>query len=258
MTPVATARFGAEGLALPAGQQLAQCTTCATETTVTPHASFLALGVAPQQAYANIQQAAHAVSRTVYTSDGGFYDAVNPTTGAVGHRRLVLDQSMIMAALDNALNDNALQRYYAADPVSWAAKTYLQAETCPSTSRRCPHSAAASLRICPGCRRVRGRAAIASRRTAASGVDVQADCQELVRGGLQHLAAGDRAPAGTARSATATARASRGSDSAASTAAMSPPQISASSLACSGSRIRTATSAASAKAALDWLARRRA
>ena len=28
----------------------------------------------------------------------------NPTTGSVGHRRLVLDQSMIMAALDDALN----------------------------------------------------------------------------------------------------------------------------------------------------------
>jgi hypothetical protein len=32
---------------------------------------------------------------------------------------------MIMAALDNALNDNALQRYFANDPVSWAAQLYL-------------------------------------------------------------------------------------------------------------------------------------
>ena len=32
----------------------------------------------------------------IYTSDGGFYDAVNPVTGAIGHRRLVLDQSMII------------------------------------------------------------------------------------------------------------------------------------------------------------------
>jgi hypothetical protein len=59
---------------------------------------------------------------------GGFFDAVNPQTGAVGHRYLVLDQSMIMAALDNALDDRAMQRHFAADPVSRAAQTYLGAE----------------------------------------------------------------------------------------------------------------------------------
>ena len=65
----------------------------------------------------------------LYTTDGGFYDAVNPATGIIGHRRLVLDQSMIMAAIDNALNDNAIQRDFARDPVSWAAKIYLSMET---------------------------------------------------------------------------------------------------------------------------------
>jgi hypothetical protein len=35
---------------------------------------------------------------------------------------------MIMAALDNALNNNALQRYFAGDPVSWAARLYLSYE----------------------------------------------------------------------------------------------------------------------------------
>ena len=63
----------------------------------------------------------------VYGADG-FFDAVDPATGAVGHRYLVLDQSMIMAALDNALNDRALQRDFARDPVSWAARTYLSLE----------------------------------------------------------------------------------------------------------------------------------
>jgi hypothetical protein len=58
----------------------------------------------------------------------GFFDALNPTTGSVGHRILVLDQSMIMAALDNALRDRALQRHFAADPVSRAARTYLAME----------------------------------------------------------------------------------------------------------------------------------
>jgi hypothetical protein len=120
--------FGVEGPTFPVGQGVAICTGCAAETTVTPHASFLALGVLPQESYANIQKL-RTLYPDIYTSAGGFYDAVNPTTGAVGHRRLVLDQSMVMAALDNALNENALQRHFAHDPASWAAHTYLAMET---------------------------------------------------------------------------------------------------------------------------------
>jgi hypothetical protein len=129
--------YGVEGLAFPyygAGATashpnlgLSQCHGCATEDVVTPHASFLALDVAPQAAYANIQ-ALRTRYPGVYGADG-FFDAVNPSTGAVGHRDLVLDQSMIMAALDNALNDRAIQRDFARDPVSWAARTYLSEET---------------------------------------------------------------------------------------------------------------------------------
>ena len=73
---------------------------------MTPHASFIALDVVPQQAYANIQ-ALRTLYPGVYGADG-LYDAVDPTTGAVGHRDLVLDQSMIMASLDNALNKRPL------------------------------------------------------------------------------------------------------------------------------------------------------
>ncbi|MFL6078240.1 MAG: glucoamylase family protein [Mycobacteriales bacterium] len=143
MSPASTADdsggyggYGVEGLAFPyfgAGATaanpnlgLSQCHGCATEDVVTPHASFLALDVAPRQAYANI-----AALRTRFPGvygPTGFFDAVNPTTGAVGHRQLVLDQSMIMVALDNALRDRAMQRHFAADPVSWAARTYLAAE----------------------------------------------------------------------------------------------------------------------------------
>ena len=35
---------------------------------------------------------------------------------------------MIMAALDDALDDGALQRHFAADPQSWAARAYLSEE----------------------------------------------------------------------------------------------------------------------------------
>ena len=131
------ASFGVEGLLFPyygfgatttnPNLGLSQCHGCATEDTVTPHASFLALDVLPERAFVNIQTL---LSRYpgVY-GQYGFYDAVNPVTGSVGHRYLVLDQSMIMAALDNALNNRAMQRHFASDPVSWAAQTYLSAET---------------------------------------------------------------------------------------------------------------------------------
>ena len=129
--------FGVEGLTFPyygggadashPNEGLSQCHGCATEDVVTPHASFIALQVAPQQAYANIQ-ALRALYPGVY-GPAGFFDAVNPMTGSVGHRYLVLDQSMIMAALDNALRNGAMQQHFARDPVSWAAQTYLSMET---------------------------------------------------------------------------------------------------------------------------------
>jgi hypothetical protein len=124
--------FGAQGLAFPVGERLSQNVSPDPnpETTVTPHASFLALDVKPQRAYANIERLRQLYPDS-YTADGGFYDAVNPTTGAVGHRRLVLDQSMIMAALDNALNGRQMQKWFAKDPVSFAARAVLSAERMP-------------------------------------------------------------------------------------------------------------------------------
>ena len=128
--------FGAVGLAFSASQPLAWCTTCATENTVSPHASATALPILPQQAYANLV-ALRTDYPGIYTSDGGFYDAVNPVSGSIGHRRLVLDQSMIMAALDDALNGDGLQRHFAADPESWAAPpvSVIRADVYPLTGR---------------------------------------------------------------------------------------------------------------------------
>jgi len=95
-------------------------------TAVTPHASFLALDVDPQDAFANIQALR---SRYNIYDRYGFFDAVNPVTGQVGHRYLVLDQSMIMAALDNALRGRAMQQHFAPDPVIAAARPYLSEES---------------------------------------------------------------------------------------------------------------------------------
>jgi hypothetical protein len=133
------AAYGVEGLTFPyygtgadasnPNDRLAQCQNpaCDAETVVTPYASFIAMDVAPQQSYANIA-ALRADYPGLYGPDG-FYDAVNPSTGAVGQRELVLDQSMIMASLDNALNNRAIQRDFARDPVSGAAQEYLSLET---------------------------------------------------------------------------------------------------------------------------------
>jgi hypothetical protein len=131
--------YGVEGLAFPyygvgadashPNERLAQCQNpaCDAENVVTPYASFIALDAAPQQAYANIE-----ALRSDYPGlygPVGFFDAVDPVTGAVGQRDLELDQSMIMASLDNALNNRAIQRDFARDPVAWAAHTYLSMET---------------------------------------------------------------------------------------------------------------------------------
>ncbi|HWJ47893.1 MAG TPA: glucoamylase family protein, partial [Candidatus Udaeobacter sp.] len=97
------------------------------EATVSPHASFLALSVLPQEAYSNIVNL-RTLYPDVYSSDGGFYDAVSPITGSIGHRRLVLDQSMIMAALDNAINHGAMQRHFFSDPVARIGLIYLAHE----------------------------------------------------------------------------------------------------------------------------------
>ncbi|HEX3425148.1 MAG TPA: glucoamylase family protein, partial [Acidimicrobiales bacterium] len=115
--------YGAGATAANPNEGLSQCHGCATEDVVTPHASFLALDVDPQAAYANIERL-----RRLYPGIygvGGFFDAVNPVTGSIGHRYLVLDQSMIMASLDNALNNGEMQEHFARDPISWAARVYL-------------------------------------------------------------------------------------------------------------------------------------
>ncbi|MCW3814030.1 hypothetical protein ONA91_06115 [Micromonospora sp. DR5-3] len=47
---------------------------------------------------------------TVRRREGGFYDAVNVTSGQVSERYLALDQGMVMAALGNALADDVLRK----------------------------------------------------------------------------------------------------------------------------------------------------
>jgi len=118
--------FGAVGPPYP--NALASNANCCPyqQYAVTSHASFLALPVLPREAYENIVNL-----RRLYPGiygPYGYYDAVNPTTGSIAHRYFVLDHSMIMAALDNVLQNNAMQRHFAADPVGQAVRPYLAIE----------------------------------------------------------------------------------------------------------------------------------
>lgn len=94
-------------------------------TAIAPYASFLALPFLPQEAYRNIRKL-----KNLYRIYGtyGFYDSVDPTTGTIAPRYLVLDQGMIMAGIDDALMKGGLQRYFAEDPVGQHDKPYLEME----------------------------------------------------------------------------------------------------------------------------------
>ena len=91
---------------------------------VTPHAAALALAVAPEEAVADLRRLAELYD--VY-GDYGFYDAVDPGSGAVAHAYLALDQAMIFIAAVNHLTDGAVQRRFAADPIAARALPVLAA-----------------------------------------------------------------------------------------------------------------------------------
>ncbi|MHB8312659.1 MAG: glucoamylase family protein [Candidatus Dormibacteria bacterium] len=93
---------------------------------VAPYASFAALPEAPQQAFRNIERLARDYPALV--GPYGLYDSVNPTTGVVAPRYLVLDEGMILAGIDDALAAGGLQRYFGADPVGQHVRPYLAME----------------------------------------------------------------------------------------------------------------------------------
>jgi hypothetical protein len=92
---------------------------------VTPHASFLALRYAPEEAMANLK--GMTANFPVY-SQYGFLDAVDVVSGRVSDCVLVLDQGMILAAIANALQDDALQRGFSEGPVENAVRPVIAAE----------------------------------------------------------------------------------------------------------------------------------
>ena len=81
---------------------------------VTPHASFIALRYAQDDALLNLANLRRDFDAY---GPGGFYDAVNVATGQVSKRYLALDQGMIMAALGNALAHDVLRHPFSHGPM---------------------------------------------------------------------------------------------------------------------------------------------
>ncbi len=75
---------------------------------VTPHASFLAL---PYDLRGTLKNLRGIEKHLGAYGPGGFYDAVAVRSGTVAERYLSLDQSMVLAAIGNALTGDSLKDY---------------------------------------------------------------------------------------------------------------------------------------------------
>ncbi len=98
-----------------------------TDGVVTPHASFLALRYAPREAMDNL--GALAAKFPAIYGPFGFRDSVNVTTGAVSDHILALDQGMILAAIANALADDAIQRAFSDGAIESAIRPLIADES---------------------------------------------------------------------------------------------------------------------------------
>jgi len=92
---------------------------------VTPYASFLALRYAPHEAVANLR--ALCKEFPIYTPIG-FLDSVDVSTGLASGCILAVDQGMIMAAIANALADDAMQHAFSDGPIEQAIRPLVAQE----------------------------------------------------------------------------------------------------------------------------------
>ncbi|UFU06093.1 glucoamylase family protein [Ruania halotolerans] len=91
---------------------------------MTPHAAFLAMYYAPNDALENLDAMAEDLGAY---GPGGFYDAVT-SDGTVAERYLSLDQGMVMGAIGNVLGHDALHRYFARGEVREVLQPLLERE----------------------------------------------------------------------------------------------------------------------------------
>lgn len=91
---------------------------------VTPHAAFLALPHAKDAVLENLGGLENDLGAY---GVGGFYDSIAVGSGTIAQRYLSLDQSMIMAALGNELDDDKLKEYFVDDRFESAVRPLVEA-----------------------------------------------------------------------------------------------------------------------------------
>lgn len=92
---------------------------------VTPHVVALALSFTPREATKCLRELAR---RYPIYGDFGFYDAVDPATGAVSYKYLALDQEMLLLGLANFLEPDCVRRHFMAHPYARRAAEVVAAE----------------------------------------------------------------------------------------------------------------------------------
>lgn len=97
---------------------------------VTPHASFLGVAFDPVAVLSN----AAALEAAGAYGPGGFYDAIAVRTGTIAKRYLSLDQSMIVAALGNFLDNGVLRSYFVAEDLESTLRPVMAAEVFSSSA----------------------------------------------------------------------------------------------------------------------------
>jgi hypothetical protein len=102
---------------------------------VTPHAAFLGLRFEPHATLANARRLEQDF-QGLYTGLG-FLDSVNVDSGVVSDSYLSLDQGMIMAAVTNALADDALRKAFATAEMRRALRPVMGVEEFNNHPRGC-------------------------------------------------------------------------------------------------------------------------
>jgi hypothetical protein len=92
---------------------------------ITPHVSFLALDALPEEAIKNIRK----LLKIGYIyGEFGLYDSLNIKTLEVGKKYLMLDQGMVLCAINNFLNQGILKKRFHQDSVGKAIEKLLAIE----------------------------------------------------------------------------------------------------------------------------------
>jgi len=93
---------------------------------VTPHATFLAVEIAPEKAISNLRNFLR-IYPDIY-GEYGFYDSVDVKTREVSKKYLCLDQAMILIAINNYLNKGIIRNRFHNDEIGRRVEYLLEIE----------------------------------------------------------------------------------------------------------------------------------